>query len=217
MLAKIILVGSCLPVLVAAVYAALTFRSQGKAIKLFSVFLFLSAVMQVVSGLIWWFKINNQPLLHLYVAAGYVCLSLFYRELFRTFLNGNIMLILAAVFVLAAIGNAIYLQPLTRHCSHTLTAESVLVIIFSLFTFILLLRDISNEFGGARKTISWINTGLFVYYASSLLIFYFSDIMARALPVYINQYTWVLHSVFSMFMYTCFIIALWKHPKNSAS
>lgn len=127
------------------------------------------------------------------------------------------MLSLAVVFVLAVIAIGIFLQPFTRHCSYMLTAESVLVIIFSLFTFILLLRDMSNEFGGVRKTISWINIGLFVYYTSSLLIFYFSDIMARAFPVYINQYTWVLHSIFSMFMYTCFFIALWKHPKNSAS
>lgn len=217
LLAKLIIVISWIPVFVAGVYALSAFKRQWGAIKQISIFLMFSAIVQLIAGVTWFLSINNMPLLHIYVAGGFVLIALFYREIFKTFLDKRVLLVLAIGFVLYCIVNAIFFQQINRHCSYTLTAESILVIIFSLFTFLVLLNTDSSEFGAEKKSISWINTGLFVYYSSSLLIFYFSDLMARKLPVYINQYTWVLHSIFSMFMYTCFFIALWKHPKNSAS
>jgi hypothetical protein len=82
----------------------------------------------------------------------------------------------------------------------------------------LLLNEASQEVWiPERKTLNWINSGIFIYYSSSLLIFYFSDAMARVLPIYLNQNIWILHSLFSMIMYSCFIVALWKRPKNLIS
>lgn len=187
-------------------------------LRVFSAFLFLSALVQLIAAATWWYNINNMPLLHLYVAAGFFCIALFYRIVFRDFLDQRVLLVTAFAFVLFSIVNAVFFQSVFRHCSYTLTVESVLVIILSLSTFIIFLNDQVKEIViPERKSLYWINAGLFIYYSSSLLIFYFSDIMARELPVYLNQYTWVLHSFFSTVMYTCFIIALWKRPKSLVS
>ncbi len=173
--------------------------------------------MQLTSGIAWGCGINNMPLLHIYVAVGFVLIALFYREVFREILNPVIILIVCISFISFALYNCFPLQLLFRFNAKALTVESVLVIIFSLSTFILLLNKQSLEvIIPERKILNWINSGFFIYYSSSLLIFYFSDVMARMLPVYLNQNTWVLHSFFSMIMYSCFIIALWKRPKNLA-
>lgn len=216
--AKSVIVFSFFPVFAAAVYAAIIFRQLGKKLKLFSIFLFLSAAVQLVSGIMWWNKINNMPLLHLYVAGGFVCIVLFYREVFRGVLHPRIMLLVGGAFLLFALFNAFPVEMLFRFNSKALTVESVLVIIFALSTFMLLLNEQSEEiFIPERKILNWINSGFFIYYSSSLLIFYFSDAMARMLPVYLNQNTWILHSFFSIIMYSCFIIALWKRPKSLVS
>ncbi|MEO5643392.1 MAG: hypothetical protein ABIQ40_14680 [Bacteroidia bacterium] len=158
------------------------------------------------------------PLLHLYVAGGFICILLFYREIFRDVLHHNVLLVIGAIFLLFTLYNAFPLELLFRFNSKVLTAESVLIIIFSLSTFMLLLNAESNEvLITERKTLNWINSGFFIYYSSSLLIFYFSDVMARVFPVYLNQNTWILHSFFSIIMYSCFIIALWKRPKSLIS
>jgi hypothetical protein len=79
----------------------------------------------------------------------------------------------------------------------------------------LLLNDTVKE---RRKqdipSLHWINSGLFIYYSSNLLIFYFGALITHALSKQLNRYTWMLHSFFSIVMYTCFFIGLWKRPKT---
>lgn len=212
------LVISCIPVFVAAVYAAMLYNRLGSVLKRFSFFLFLSAAIQLASGIAWWCGMNNMPLLHLYVTGGFVCIALFYREVFKSVLHPHIMLFIAAGFLLFALFNAFPVEMLFRFNSKALTVESVLIIIFALSTFMLLLNEQSEDILiPERKILNWINSGFFIYYSSSLLIFYFSDAMARMLPVYLNQNTWILHSFFSIIMYSCFIVALWKRPKSLVS
>ncbi|HTF03087.1 MAG TPA: hypothetical protein VK826_03645 [Bacteroidia bacterium] len=211
---KLVLVISCIPVLGAAIYAAIIFKQLGKTLKLFSLFLFLSAAIQVASGAFWWFRINNMPLLHFYTAAGFVCISLFYRKIFRDVLDGRIMIAAIILFLFFAIYNAIPPTLLLKFNSTVLTVESVIIIIFSLSTFILFLNEHSKEIRTAdSKSINWINSGLLIYYSSNLLLFYFGEIMDRSFPVYLSRYSWILHDFFSATMYFCFFVGLWKRHK----
>lgn len=214
-LVRLVLILSCLPVFAAAVYAAFLFRKLEKTLKLFSIFLFLSAVMQLASGIAWQYRVNNLPLLHIYVAGGFVCIALFYREVFSNFLNRYILLVTAIAFVAFTVINAIFFQSVFNFSSRTLTVESALVIILTLSTFMVTLNESAQEVVSQdRKSLNWINSGFFIYFSSNLLIFYFGDMFTRMFSVYLNQNTWILHSFFSIIMYTCFIIALWKRPKS---
>lgn len=217
-LAKSISVVSLAPVFIGAVYGGIVFQHLKKRLKLFSLFLFFSAIMQLISGIMWWNKINNLPLLHVYVAGGFVCIALFYRELFRHLLDHRILLCVAIAFVVFAILNALFFQSLFQFSSRTLTVESILVIVISLSTFTLFMNDYGSDIElPDRKSLSWINAGFFIYFSSNLLIFYFGDIFTRKFSVYLNQNTWMLHSFFSMIMYSCFIVALWKRPRSLTS
>jgi hypothetical protein len=64
------------------------------------------------------------------------------------------------------------------------------------------------------KSLNWINSGLFIYYASSLVIFFYSDLIEKAFSRIFNLQTWILHSFFSTVMYCCFFIGLWNRPRN---
>lgn len=212
---RTILVVSCLPVFAAALYAACIYGRLDRVLKRFAAFLFLSAPVQLVTLVMWWYRVNNLPLLHGYVAAGCVLILFFYREIFRGFLDRRVLPIVALAFVAFALVNVVFFQPLFTFSSYTLTAESVLIVILSLSTFTIALDDYGHDSTvPARDSLRWINSGFFIYYSSNLLIFYFGDVFTRSFSVYLNQNTWILHSVFSMVMYTCFIIALWKRPRS---
>lgn len=216
--AKSFIIISWLPVFISAIYALRIYKRLGKKLKLFSIFLFLSGIVQAFASIAWLNKINNLPLLHFYVAAAFVCIALFYREVFRDFLDQRILLFVALAFVLFTIINAVFFQSVFSFSSRTLTVQSVLIIIFSLSTFMLTLNEHAKDIPIAeQKSIKWINSGFFIYYSTSLLIFYFGDVFTRIFPVSLNQNTWILHSFFSIIMYTCFIIALWKRPKSLIS
>jgi hypothetical protein len=207
---SIILV-SHLPILATVVYAAVRYKTLGPELKVFSWFIFLSGLVQFVSLAFWFAHKNNMPLLHFYVAAGFVSLAWFYKTVLKGFINEGIIWAIAILFLLFTTGNTFFFQPVLTFNSNALTVESILIIILALFTFIFFLNDIVKETGGTDiKSLNWINSGLFIYHSSSLLIFYFGATIIGMFSKSLSQYIWVFHSFFSIVMYTCFYIGLWK-------
>lgn len=178
---------------------------------MFSWFLFTSALLQLISLLLWTQSLNNLPLLHLHVAIGFVCLAWFYNTLLGEFISRRIIQVTTAVFVIFTVINSLFFQDIFTFNSYALTVECVLVLILSLSTYMLLLNNIVIEKRKETiKSVSWINSGLFIYYSCTLIIFYYGDIITMYLSPEFSRYTWILHSFFSVVMYTCFIIGLWK-------
>lgn len=204
-----------LPVLVTSGYALLIYGRLKGELRIFSWFLFLSGFIQITSSILWFNRMNNLPLLHLYVAAGFLCLAWFYAGVLQGLINQKIIWGGAILFTCFTIINSLFFQKIFTFNSNALTVESVLVIILSLFTFLALLNDIvKQQKVHLVKSLNWINSGLFIYYTSSLLIFYFGDLFTKKFPVFLNQYTWALHAFFSLVMYSCFFVGLWKRPKS---
>jgi hypothetical protein len=155
------------------------------------------------------------PLLHVYVGAGFAMLAVFYKKVLEEFISGILIYSVAAVFLILTVLNSLFVQPVLTFNSYALSLESVLLIIFSLTTYILLLDDtVKEKRRPMLSSINWINSGIFIYYVSNLLIFYFSGYFSKYFSAEFNRYTWVLHSFFSVVMYTFFFIAIWKRPKN---
>jgi len=214
--AETIIILSHLPILLAALSAGWLYKRLDKQRKVFTAFIFLSAVVQFISLAMWFGHNNNLPLLHFYVAAGFVCLCWFYATLLQGFVDGKIIWSVAGIFLVFTTVNSLFFQPFLTFNSNALTVESVLVVILALFTFVFFLNDIVKETAGRNiKSLHWINSGLFIYYSSSLLIFYFGSAITEtsAFTKTIGQYAWILHSFFSMVMYTCILIGLWRQSK----
>ncbi len=206
---------SSLPALAVALYTLFVFRRLPSELKIFSYFVFLSGIIELTSKILWFYRINNLPLLHLYVAGGFLFLALFYQEVLKGFVNTNIIQSVLVVFLVLTTANSLFVQPILTFNSYALTIESVLIVIFSLSTYIIMLNDIVRKNRmHLVKSLNWINSGLFIYYSSSMLIFYFGDHFVRSLPRSFNLQTWVLHSFFSMIMYCCFFVGLWSQPRN---
>jgi hypothetical protein len=206
---------SSVPPLMVGVYAALLYRKLPGELKAFSWFIFLSAITEVASKILWFYSVNNLPLLHLYVAGGFFCLALFYQKVLKGFIDKTLIWIITGVFLVLTTINSAFIQPPSEFNSYALTVESILIVIFSLSTYMIMLNDIVRKNRIAVvKSLNWINSGLFIYYASSMLIFYYGDYFIRTFPRSFNMQTWVLHSFFAMVMYVCFFIGLWNRPRN---
>ena len=214
-LARWIILLSCIPVFATAAYACVYFRRLDEKLRVFSWFLFLSGIVQLVSVILWWFRYNNMPLLHLYVAAGFVCLAWFYKTVLRDFIDRRVINAIIGVFLVFTFINSLFFQSVLTFNSYALTLEAVFIIIFSLSTFILSKHEILKDVNlSTFRSINWINAGLFLFYTSDILLFYFGDAITDYFPAYMNRYTWVAHSFFSVIMYSCFFIGLWRSQKN---
>ena len=214
-LAKWIIVLSCLPVFAAAGYALYFYKRLNEKLRVFTWFLGLSGIIQLLSVSLWFNGINNMPLLHVYVAGGFFCITWFYKTVLRGIIDPVILYVVLACFLIFCICNAIFLQKLTDYDSYGLTLEAVFVIILSLSTMILSKNEILDNSNIAEfKSINWINAGLLIYYTSNILLFYFGDVLMTVFPIYMSRYTYIIHSLCSVIMYLCFFTALWKSRKN---
>lgn len=206
---------SSVPPLALAVYTLFIFRRLPDELKVFSWFIFLSGVIELISKMLWLNSQNNMPLLHVYVAAGFFVIALFYKKVLEGFIDPAIMWGIIVMFLLFTIINSLFFQTILTFNSYALTVEAVLIAILSLSTYMLMMNDIVRKNRlPIVKSLNWINSGLFIYYLSSLLIFYFSDHIIRSFPRLYNLQTWVLHAFFSMVMYCCFFIGLWNRPRH---
>jgi hypothetical protein len=194
------------------------YKTLGNALKIFAWFVFLSGIVQFTSLGLCLANKNNMPLLHFYVAAGLPFLVWFYKAVLNDFISAKIMWGIIIFFLPLTILNSVFLQDIFRFNSNALALESIIVIILALFTFIFFLNDTMKETGVKDiKSLTWINSGLFIYYLSCLLIFYFGDTIIFRFSKDLSRLTWIFHSFFSIVMYTCFFIGLWKRSKTQHS
>ncbi|MEP2950949.1 MAG: hypothetical protein ABJO91_13110 [Ekhidna sp.] len=186
--------------------------------KYFSWFIFVSVAVQLIASIIYYKEGNNLPILHIYTVVGFLCLINFYNKLFDGLIKPTLLWALGIIFVIYSVINSIFIQDIYTFNSYALSVQAVFIIIFSLTTFGFLMNEIVRE---KRvyiiKSLSWINAGLFIYYSSSLLVFYFGNMINSLSWTPLIRYTWFIYALFSIIMYICFFIGLWKRPRNLTS
>jgi len=208
---KIIIISSHIPVFLVALYALFIYDTLKPRLKIFSWFLFCSGVLQLLSLILWFMKINNLFILHLLVPLGFVFLAAYYRNVLKDFLDEAVLTVTAICFVLFSVINTLFFQDIQVFNSYALTVECILVLILSLSTYTLFLnKSVGQQNRQSFSGLNWINSGLFIYHASTLLIFYFGELITSNVSLELSRYTWVVHSFFSVIMYFCFWRGLWN-------
>lgn len=217
-IAKAVIDYSDIAAYIVGIYTIMVYKKLPKEMKYFSWFVFVSFAVQVIASILFYQRENNLPVLHIYTVVGFVCLMIFYNQIFDGLIRPMILWVLAGVFVTFSIINSIFIQDIYSFNSYALSVEAVIIIILSLTTFVFLMNDIVKERRVAIiKSISWINAGLFIYYSSSLLVFYFGNMIINFSKTPLVRYTWFIYALFSIIMYFCFFIGLWKRPRKSIS
>ncbi len=206
---------SFIPLLILLVYNLWVYKKLVIELKAISWFVFFSGFIELVSRLLWINSRNNMPLLHLYVAGGGFLLAVFYQKVLDGFISKKIIAAITAIFLIITIVNSLFIQGIYTFNSYGLTVEAIIVIILSLSTYRVMLNDIvKQDRMKLTKSLNWINSGLFIYYSSSLLIFYFGGVINHFFSREASLYSAVLHSFFAAIMYLCFFMGLWHRPAN---
>lgn len=212
---KLMIYLSHVPVFYAGVYAGVVYRELIGELRAFARFVMVAALVQLVSLVLWFLSENNLPLLHLYVPGSFILLGAFYHQVLKGYIPMLTIPVMVISFTTYSVINSIYIQPVHTFNSYALTISSMLIVMLSLSMFMFLLQQpIREKKKDLLPALTWINSGLFIYYLSGMLIFYFGSIMITFFSQSTNRYIWTMHSFFSITMYICIIIGLWKRPQN---
>lgn len=213
---KFILVFSHFPILFVTIYSMVIYTRLRKEIKPLAWYLMATGILYALSLLLWFLRTNNLPLLHVLVPLRFVLLLVVYKEILRGYIPSWILYVLAGGFCLYSFINTLFIERWYTFNAKAMTVESVLLIILSMSTYIFLMdKRMTKHLNGYIKSVEWINSGVFLYFTSSLTLMYFGDYMIQLISSELSRYTWVVHSFLMVIMYYCFWRALWKQDTIS--
>jgi hypothetical protein len=216
-----------IPPVIASLFALLYFKKVDRRLYSFNLFLICNGIIQITQLVILKFSKSYHLLMfHIDVPVEFILLAHFYYSFLKSYLDKKVYFIIVAIFTTFSILNSIFIQPVNSFNSYALVGESTLLIILSVFSFIVLLDTRSGMKSTAiGKIFELINSGIFVYYSASLFIYYFSNhyILHQKnndTTSFISitvSYIFILNTFLAACMFTCFIIALRKHIKNNGA
>lgn len=205
-----------IPPCVAALIVALNYQKIDRRLTSLKLYIFFAALMQVVQLAMWFKNIHNLFLLHFFVPVEFILLAHFYQSVLQNLINRKIIPVATILFVAFSIANTIFFQKISTFNSNALVAEDVIITTMSIATFIILL----NRRSGLNKpplgqALSWINSGIFINFSTTLVLFYFSNYLIAHLSNSTFTYVaWLLNDAATVTMHCCFIVGVLKNIKS---
>lgn len=179
-----------------------SFSNQGKEYKIFTFYLGLVFLIQVLAEILIQQNTNNLFLSHFYFVGQFIVLSLFYFNLLnkvvvqRNIVKGGLIM---GLLILAVQ----YLNDTNLFFKFNLVEifiTSFVLIIFATFHFYNLLNE--------KKEFYYVNIGILMYLFGSTVLFFVGNLMTTLSPE-INTIPWILNS-FLYIIYQVFILIEWK-------
>lgn len=152
------------------------------------------------------FHSNNMPFFHLYTFIEGLMLIWFYQQLFEHD-KRKWFVYLQIAFGVFCIINALFIQSIYLYASYTRYAESIICILFALKYFAQLAQLDAKPL---KIPAFYFNTGIFLYFSGSFILFIFSNLILQKLPASTMLIFWTGHSILVLLMYVLFSIGFIK-------
>src|SRR5688572_21354148 len=170
-------------------------------------------VVEVVSVLLWWLKMNNNFLYHGYSVFEVLLLGSLYSRNLRGLVQPVYVKLCIGLLCTFALANTLFFQSLKEFNSNVTFIESLLLIILSILYFYKLLRDLEHR-KLEREPMFWINMSVLTYFSGALLLFHVANELI-SFPEGERAAIWGTHALFNIVHYLLYGMALWVKPQNS--
>lgn len=175
-----------------------------RAFRVFSFYLAVIVVIQIISKVHHFYKIDNLFISHYYFIIQFILLSIYFYNIIKSEKLKNIIVFISSTTLLSII-----IQYLTTSITYNsfnlyeVVMCSLPLVLYSVFFFF-------QKLDSKDKKYIYINSGIFIYLLSSTLIFSSGNLMPD-LPKKINRIIWHAN-VFLYLIYQILIFVEWyKH------
>jgi hypothetical protein len=155
------------------------------------------------------YHVNNMPLVHFYTFIEGLLFIWFFQFL-SSEANRKWFIILQLVFACFCILNAAFFQSIYLYSSYTRYTESIICILFALKYYAQLALSDNKPL---RLPTFYFNTGIFLYFSGSFVLFIFSNVISQKLSPSTMLIFWSGHSSLVLLMYILFSIGFIKCKK----
>lgn len=198
---------SFLPLLLAAFFVLLKWNIMMKKLPYFMGFLLFSFVIQLVSAILFFMNWNNMLLLHLNTLVGGILLILFYQNQLANFLSINRIVLFG--YACSTLVDILFFGGVFQFGWVSLTIQAILMIVLSLTSYITKLEGINKNLKPSSTEFIWINSGIFIYFTTNLLLYYYSDhLMQNVFKGNSFMNVWLLHALSTFTAYSLFLAGI---------
>jgi hypothetical protein len=169
-------------------------------------------VVESISNVLWYQKINNMLVYHFYTIIEFVLIVNIYKDELNKLFSKRFFYILVAAFTLFSIVNMYSFQNLWTFNSNATTLLGVLVIFLSLSYFYALLKEVKYS-SLEQNPMFWLNAGFLIYFSSNLILFFINNSMFKTANE-VSHLVWGLHAVVNIVLTFFYTISIWVSPKQ---
>jgi len=185
------------------IYVQYLFRNK-KILNVFSFYLLFIGFIQAYMSILFHLGINNLFLSHYYFIGQFLVLTLFYYRILQSKIFKKVVLIILPLTILLTIISLVN-NPITDDQFNTIEVlvTSVPIILFSVFYFIENLDNI--------KGYLLINSGIFLYLASSTFLFAAGNFVNDSESIFRKKYVWDINASLYVVYQILIFIEWYKH------
>lgn len=171
----------------------------------------LSLLVQFIALMIAVPEAPNYFLYHFYTPIEFIALGYIYKLWLSDWWSKRIFDFSIVGFSGFCIINSYFFEPFDQMNSNAVLVESILLIIFSIAFFYRILEEMAVK-KLEQSPRFWINTSVLLYYAGSLLILGFTNLIFEQSEE-LSLTIWAFHSSFNILHYVLFGVGLWLTSK----
>jgi len=176
--------------------------------------LITTLVVESISNVLWYQKINNLPVYHFYSIVEFILIVHIYKDELKKLFPKRFFYTIVAAFTIFSIVNMMYFQSLQTFNSNVTTLSGILVIFLALSYFYALLKEVKYS-SLERNPMFWLNAGFLIYFSSNLLLFFVNNsLFQESKATKVSYLLWGLHAVVNIILIIFYTISVWVNPKQ---
>lgn len=183
------------------------YRTFKTSLKVFTIYLLLIGIIQLITRILSVLVIDNLFLSHYYFVIQFIFLSMMYRKIIDKQILKNIIGIIFIV-VLVFLASEYILNP-SKYFKFNLNEILVTTVPLIFYSFIFFIQSLNSN----NKSLIYINSGIFVYLLCSTLIFSSGNLMPDLDPK-INKIIWSANALLYMIYQSLVFIDWYKNFRN---
>lgn len=176
--------------------------------------LITTLVVESISNVLWYQKINNLPVYHFYSIVECILMVHIYKDELKKLFPKRFFYTIIAAFTIFSIVNMMYFQNLQTFNSNATTVLGILVIFLALSYFYALLKEVKYS-SLETNPMFWLNAGFLIYFSSNLILFFVNNSLFQgSKATKVSYLLWGLHAVVNIILIIFYTISVWVNPKQ---
>jgi hypothetical protein len=188
------------------------FRCLTNDLKAMTLYMVSCLLCEIPNNYLLYHNINNLFILHIFTVIEFVFLAYVYSFHIKSVINKRLLFGGTIAFVVLAVLNTIYVQPLSVFNSYARCAE-ILIILFLALCYVHKLI-VNNEQRQLRTfPMFWINTAVVIYFTAGFFLYLVSNNTIGLSPN-MNRAIWMVHGALLVGYYFAIAKAIWIKAKQ---